>query len=370
MTPDTARCAVCRRPATATVCGDCQRQLAVQLDAIVPSVRKLSYALVPSRMGMGGGHGGPTPEAPLSARLDPLSMLAVGSDEARCAFIPKVRQWSTIEHHVENVGTEFEYVTVFHRERVADETGRTAMTLVDDQAGSLPVRAWLLGWERDWRDQLHNDRCAPADTGRDRSMTNASAARILLGLGPALSLAHRPPDPVQEEWDLRWDTPTMDSWARGALTYLRGALSDACDHHPYIDDFAVSLRTLTGALRYATGNVDDLMYLGRCPEPCDDRSFCGAQLWHDAQHDVVTCPRCHSETGYGERRQLADRIHRAFPIDRRLRYHQALINTIAIPACSCGTTMIAEWVDVTTRQDSQRFYQIGSVTCPRCTRQA
>lgn len=306
-----------------------------QLDAIGPKVAALTYALVPGR-GVGGERASASTEAALPASLDALSLTGAGSDEARCLFVPKVRTWAVREDVVLADG-ETRSMTVWRREPVRDNRGRAVLVLADDQVGVLPVRSWLTAWELDWRhefDQRTSHAPAPRycacglaltylnapfhDEGCETVQAAGISPRVLLGIGA------RPPDatvrvedPVAQEWQMRWDPPAIGVRAGAALSYLRTHLGKACESHPRINDFAASLRTLTGALRAATGDILDLHYLGRCPEPLigAGRDVCGAALWHDPRHATITCPRCRTETHHSQSLRLARQIRHAFPAE-------------------------------------------------------
>jgi len=316
-------CAVCRRREP-PVCPDCGVRMADQLASLPHLLGRLTYALVP---GPGGGERvSSSREAPLPIRLAALTLTAGGSVRA------------------------------------------------DDQSGVLPIRPWLAAWERDWRHTFgHALRPAenvPAAAAEPRRYpTLPERARTLLGLGASLMPADRPTDPVADEWVMRWPAGTPDLATADHLAYLSTWLPYACDHHPYVADFAAGLRALVGAARSALGDTDDLQYLGRCPEDITDHDtgrtvVCGAALRHDPHVSLVTCPRCHTETGQQHLVWLARRILDVWPIDAWRRYPRGLIEVLRLPGCGrCGAVVVVDWVDATERADRERFWRPGRVSC-------
>jgi hypothetical protein len=358
-------CSVCRH-GPAPVCDRCRLRTAEQLAAL-PGLRdRLRVAMVP---GSGGGervstaHG----EAPMPARLSALSLVAGGSDDAHALFVPAMRVWTTIE-----VVIPLRPVITWHRELTYDANGRLVMALADDQTGVLPVRAWLKAWALEWRLTFGHS------TGERTVATAATPIDVRqritaaqLGIAAALSPAQRPDDPVADEWHARWphDAAGWGPATRNHHAYLTHWLDHAVDL-PHFPDFAVSLRALTGAVRAALGDIDDLEYVGRCPDEVTDKTtsvttICGAAIWHDPYASVITCPRCHAETGNERRIWLARRILDAWPIDRRRRYPRGLISVLrAVPCSVCGTNLRVQWIDATERADRERFWRPGPVTCP------
>lgn len=372
-------CAVCRRRRDWPVCQHCRRQIRDQLDALPNLAYRLTFALVP---GPGSGERVSTSrQPPLPVRLTALTLAAGGSDDARCVFVPKVRVWTeTVQVERTEFDADGQPHTVteariqWHREPVYDERGRPVMVLSDDQVGTLSIRAWLREWCADWRAQFgHSDGAVqPArkwhvDDAQPPSVEEQ--ARVLLGLGPALAPAARPDDPVAEEWQMRWER-TPDRVAGADYRYLKAWLEHAYDEHPRISEFAASLRALVAAIRAVLEDVDVREYLGRCPEEFVDRAsgevtICGAALWHDADVAVIVCPRCRTETPMDRRIWLARRILDTWPIDHRRRYTRYLIEKVLrLPVCACGATVDVEWVEATERQDRERFWRPGRVTCP------
>lgn len=251
------------------------------------------------------------------------------------------------------------------------------MTLVDDQSGVLPIREWLQAWAREWRRALgHSHGEAGPPRVRRRNPGIVQSDELCTGCGRSDGF-HRwwctssSVDPVVDEWESRWPDTGWGPITHQHHAYLSTWLPTACDQMPRIGDFAASLRTLTGAVRAALGDVEDLEYLGRCPEDTKDRStgvvsVCGAAIWHDPFASVITCPRCHTETGQDRRIWLARRILDVWPIDRRRRYPRRLIEVLRIPGCvTCSTPIAVEWVSATERADREPFWRPGSVACPR-----
>lgn len=319
----------------------------------LPKLRdRLRLALAP---GSGGGErvSSTRGEAPMPARLAALSLVAGGSDDARCLFVPAVRIWTTVE-----VVIPMRPVVRWHRDLVRDSRGRLVMALADDQSGVLPLREWLRAWALEWRHTLGH---STAD-GHPRRMRSREP--------PAARAAGQSDDPVAREWDRRWPATGWGPSTDRHHAYLTTWLPKACETMPHIGDFAASLRTLTGAVRAALGDVDDLEYLGRCPEPVYDRttgatSTCGAGIWHDPYASVITCPRCHTETGQDRRIWLARRILDVWPIDRRRRYPRGLISVLRIPDCvTCSAPVEVEWIDATERADREPFWRPGPLGCP------
>lgn len=368
MPEDPEVCAVCRR-GDPPVCDRCRHRSAEQLDALPELWNRLRVALVP-----GPGTGGQrvsavAGEAPMPLRLSALGLVAGGSDDARALFVPAVRTWTTVE-----VVIPFKPFLTWHRELAYDEAGRAMTVLADDQGGVLPIRAWLRAWTYEWRSVLGHsaaDQAVPRrwvedDRPRDRRLTAAP-----LGLGPARPYTERPADPVEQEWRERWPAENT-GWgptAAGHHGYLSAWLRMACERHPHITDFAASLTALTGAARAALGDADDLEYLGRCPEEItlSDGAprVCGAALRQDPYASVITCPRCHTETGQDHRIFLARRILDVWPIDAHRRYPRRLIDVLRPLACmTCRAPVRVQWIDATEPADRERFWRPGELRCP------
>lgn len=340
MTISDEACTVCRR-GERPVCPRCRQRMADEIHDLPRLWNALQTALVP---GPGGAErlAPVMGEAPTPARLAALTLIAGGSDDARCLFVPAVRIWSTADG--------------WRREPVHDAAGRTVMALVDDQSGVLPLREWLRAWAYQWRRVLGHSTAdpAPARAGRRKPSTDPANAD----------------DPVATDWERRWPVTDWGPATRAHHRYLATWLDTVCDEDPHVGDFAASLRTLTGAVRAALLDGQDLEYLGRCPEDVDDRltgtaSVCGAQIWHDPYASVITCPRCHTETGTDQRIWLARRILDAWPIDRRRRYPRGLIEALRLPTCTaCGRSIAVEWIGATERADREPFWRPGSLACP------
>jgi hypothetical protein len=365
MTGDADTCLVCRR-GDPPVCDRCRTRMAEQMAALPALYGRLRVALVPGR---GGGERVPSTkgEAPMPARLAALTLIAGGSDDARCLFVPAVRVWTTVDHDRKT----------WHREPVYDSRGRLVMTLVDDQTGVLPVREWLQAWAREWRRALgHSSGEIGPVRARRRNPGTVQPSALCAGCGRSDGF-HRwwctsssPDDPVAAEWDARWPDAEWGPIAQRHHAYLSTWLPTACDQMPSIADFAASLRALTGAVRSALGDIEDLEYLGRCPEDMPDEPdhtpICGARIWHDPYASVITCPRCHTETGQERRIWLARRMLDAWPIDRRRRYPRGLIDVLRTPVCvTCSAPIAVEWVSATERADREPFWRPGTVACPR-----
>jgi hypothetical protein len=345
MTASDDTCAVCRRAQPPVCpCPSCRRRMFNELNDLPQLWNELQTALVP---GPGGGEriASGKGEAPIPARLSALTLIAGGSDDARCVFVPAVRVWTTV------VQVDDKPVKVWHREAMRDAAGRRVMTLVDDQAGVLPLREWLRAWALEWR------RCLDHSTEHHRRG----------GTRPSrLAVAD---DPTAEEWAARWPLTDWGAATRDHYWYLMTWLDAACESLPHIGDFAASLRTLTGAVRAALGDGEDLEYLGRCPEEVEDRdhhtTICGAALWHDPYASLITCPRCHAETPNERRIWLARRILDAWPIDRRRRYPRGLIDVLRTPTCdACGGPLAVEWIDATESADREPLWRPGTIACP------
>jgi hypothetical protein len=345
------------------VCARCRHQTTEQLAALPGLRARLRTALVPGSGGGGERVSTGKGEAPMPARLAALSLLANGSDEARCLFVPAVLVWTTVEAD----GSKR-----WHREQVRDRTGRRVMALADDQTGVLPVATWLRSWALEWRAALGHTAGAvlPRFVGRSAPEHRQRIGADQLGIARAAAVADRPDDPVEQDWDDRWPATGWGRNTQAHHAYLSEWLPEACERMPHIGDFAASLRTLTGALRAALGDIDDVEYLGRCPEDVTDRAcgattVCGAPIWHDPYASVITCPRCHTETSQERRIWLARRILDAWPIDRRRRYPRGLIEVLRRPACiTCSSLLRVEWVNATEHADREQFWRPGAVTCP------
>jgi len=101
----------------------------------------------------------------------------------------------------------------------------------------------------------------------------------------------------------------LDSWARDWQTsircgdylpaptvvelgrWLRLWLTEACDTHPAVDEFAAEMRRLRVGLAAVVGVKSDRVYVGPCPVT-DDKGTCGAALTADPYLDIIRCPRC------------------------------------------------------------------------------
>jgi hypothetical protein len=341
-----ADCVVCLHD-DGPVCPRCRHRLAEQLADLPAMAGRLSVALVPGPGGGGDRVSTGKGEAPMPARLAALTLIAGGSDDARCLFVPAVRIWTTVEP---------EGGKTWHREQVRDGDGRRVMTLADDQTGVLPLREWLRAWALEWHRALGH---SVAEAGPVRAQRR----------NPPIVQGDRA-DPVADAWDARWPEPGWGLATRRHHDYLTTWLEQACDRVAHPEDFAASLRTLTGAVRAALGESDDLEYLGRCPEEVFDRAtrsatICGATLWHDPYASVITCPRCHTETGQDRRIWLARRILDTWPIDRRRRYPRGLIAILRLPQCpTCSAPLHVDWLDATERADREPFWRPGALTCP------
>jgi hypothetical protein len=347
----------------------------------LPALQKrLRVALVPANC-TGERITSPRGEAPMPARLAALTLEAGGSDDARCLFVPGVRVWTTVEPGpVDSDGGLGRPALCWHREPIHDAQGKPVMVLADDQAGVLPIREWLRAWALEWRHAFgHNTARRGSDARRhpqpEPPALTAEQRRALamarLGIAPARQPADRPDDPTAQEWQLRWpsDSAGWGPATRHHFSYLYTWLEEACDTQQHIGDFAASLRSLTGAVRAALDDRDDLEYLGRCPDEITNRAsgavaVCGAPLWHDPYASVITCPRCHTETSHDRRVWLARRILDTWPIDPRRRYPRGLIKVLRIPPCArCGKPTAVEWIEATERADRERFWRPGKLTC-------
>lgn len=370
--PDDVVCAVCRRN-PGPLCDRCRHRTAEQLADLPAYWTRLRVALVPGP-GTGGERVTSSPgEAPMPSRLGALSLLGPGSDDARQTFVPAERVWTTLEAAADFYDPSPPVVT-WHREIVRDAAGRVVMEPVDDQSGVLPFRAWLRAWAYEWRSTLGHGFAYRAIPRRDYEDDRPRDRRLVaapLGMGPARPPAQRPSDPVADEWRTRWPAEN-GGWgpiADGHHGYLTAWLPEAGRRHRHIADFVVSLTALTGAARAALGDADDLEYLGRCPEEVGlvdgAPRICGASLWQDPYASVITCPRCHTETGQDHRIFLARRILDAWPIDAHRRYPRGLIDILRPLACStCRASVAVQWLDATERADRERFWRPGALRCP------
>lgn len=113
----------------------------------------------------------------------------------------------------------------------------------EDHAGAMSVASRLDSWVRDWRE--------------------------------VRAMSEHPPDPT---------VVVLVGWLRNRLDW-------ACDHHPAVDEFAVEMRQVHGALRAVVGIRSDRVYIGQCPV-IDERGTCGAPLTADPYLDAIRCPRC------------------------------------------------------------------------------
>jgi len=102
---------------------------------------------------------------------------------------------------------------------------------------------------------------------------------------------------VLDSWAQDWQTsircgdylpaPTVVELSR----WLRLWLTEACDTHPAVDEFAAEMRRLRGGLAAVVGVKSDRVYVGPCPIT-DDKGTCGAALTADPYLDIIRCPRC------------------------------------------------------------------------------
>lgn len=326
MSEERPACVVCRRREEVPVCGGCAARLREQLAFLTEGVNRLTYALVP---GPGGGEKVSTSkEAPLPLRLSALTLLAGGSRWPMRAY-------------------------------------------ADDQTGTLPPKVWIRAWAMDWRLEFGHSAeevqvRAEAPVRDDGPPVDP---RALLGIEGRQEPAQRAADPLSIEWNARW-LPTPAPAVTRDHRYLLTWLDHACEHHPYIDQFALGLRSLVGAVKAALGDTDDLEYVGRCPEELTNRKtgeryVCGARIWVDPYVDQIACPRCRMTTDQSRRIWLARRILDTWPIDRRRRYPRGLIEILTLPLCGrCGASVRVEWIDATERSDTERFWRPGRVECP------
>lgn len=372
--PDADVCVVCRRNGPGRLCDRCRHRCAEQLADLPTLWSRLRVALVPGPGGTGERVTAASGEAPMPVRLAALNLLAPGSDDARALFVPAVRTWTTID-----VVIPMRPVVRWHRELTYDAAGRIVMEPAGDQGGTLPIRTWLRAWAYEWRSALGHERTDRAVARRDRETYRQRDRRLSaapLGLGPARAPAERPADPVADEWRERWPAGSS-SWGEASdnhHAYLTGWLREATRRYQHIGDFTTSLTGLVGAAHAALGDADDLEYLGRCPEELDDPAsdaprICGAALWQDPYASVITCPRCHTETGPEQTVWLARRILDAWPIDTRRRYPRGLIDVLRPLTCeTCRSSVTVKWLDATERADRERFYRPVALTCVKgCT---
>jgi len=307
-------CHLCSRDGDTTLCPTCTRRTTTWLTDLPRLYAQLPAALTPAGGLRDGGSGSKRPEAPMPLRGDALSLLAPGSanGDVRMAFEQAVYTWSE-DVNIPGIG----WREVYHRELLYDPHDRPILqpiaTQLADQVGPAPVAAWLGWWAADWRerygwdgiqlDDLPGWADAPAHPGLYLQLALSASGRVH---------GRIPGDPVDAEARARFGTPDLDAAVYLDAQYLARRLPTAVDH-PDLPDFLTQLRAQHGALLAVLGERDDLVYLGRCPEPLLDRLAgeerpCGAQLWQDPYVDLIRCPRCRVQTAKAGWLGLAKRI--------------------------------------------------------------
>lgn len=413
-----ALCVVCRHrePVRGRVCDEDRHTITTRLEDLVRQTEALELQLLPGQTPAGPRVAQSKVHAPLSVRLDALSLLGPGSTGDAGERRPRVRRWATQEQvDVEaRVGTyrvdrHTTTITVWHQELIRDPaTGEPLLVADDDQTGVIPPAEWLDQQVRAWRSALGHhvpprtivratpDEDPPAwEKVRTWLMTGpvtggpylaacldliADAGRLdharrTLGIHAHEPHADRPDDPVADEWQGRFGNPSPRQAMRWDVRYLVAWLDTVCDDEDDPVDvagFAAELRSLSAELGRVLGEQPDEQWIGRCPAEITDRAtgerkLCGAGIWQDPHASVICCPRCRSS--WGPRKvhliHLGRLIRRTWPLDRRRRYtHPERAAVPPVPCPACTTPVVVVWKDVTATDDDERRWRPAGVACP------
>ncbi len=421
-------CVVCwhRPPTRGVVCDQDRERITAQLAELPRMMAALALHLVPTAVGFRTDRVATTRTgSPTTARLDVLNLAGPGTDGLSPQTVagmlhPQVRKWRTVHRVVVTTtvgGTRRQVerdVVEWHQEmvrkppytpvhvaRTGDRdvfhpairpvVGPPVLVADNDQTGLLPPAEWLDSWARMWRRRFgHATPPARRAQGAEKTPAGARIAaaamvlaaqhrynvQVILGLSPGHGGAPtlRAPDPLADEWMIRYGEPAADRASHSNVTYLLAWFDQASEHDLGIGDFAAELRSLTAELGRVLGEQPDEQWLGRCPARITDRvtevaRLCGAGLWQDPHASQVQCPRCRST--WGPKRvelfHLAMEIRRVWPIDRRRRYTTADANTAsdAAPDCpGCGVQTEVAWRDVTATDDRERWWRPERAVCP------
>jgi hypothetical protein len=392
-------CVVCRhrQPDNSHVCELDQARIQEQLAELPTLVGELALQLIPAA-GVAAELRAPANRSasPASARLDALTLLGPGSralsDVAAAAMMhPAVRRWRTTSQVTVHRDTPAGPVTwdtdvaTWHQEAVVDDHGTPVMVAADDQVGIMPPAEWLDGWARTWRTHLGHTRYPVRPGGGLAARLAGPAARryaieVVLGMAPGYSGAPTltPDDPLGEEWEIRWGTPSPTGSVQADAAYLAESLSTACTYDLDIAAFAAELRTLTAELVRVLGRRPAVQWLGRCPTRLIDRvtdrsRVCGAGLWQDPHAPQAMCGRCHATWGPGKTAllYLAKAIRQVWPVDRRSRYTADEIDTLRrvgtlrrLRCPACTEPVDIDWRETTAVGDSHRTWRPARAMCP------
>lgn len=397
-------CVACRhrKADRGQVCTTCWGRIVDQLTDLPRKLRALTLQLVPSPTGLQPDRVTHVrTEAPIPVRMDALTLAGPGGDglspQAVAAMMhPAVRRWTTETTVTVTVPAgadgltrdEERTLTEWHQEVARDDDGQVVVVVDDDQVGILPPVEWLDLWVRHWRAHFgHHVPHQPPTPGAGRRLAGDSrnlhgraarerVAATVLGLVPgyagALPAEHRPDDPLEAEWEVRFGRQRNGWWPATDVAYLLTFLDAACDQDVGIAAFATELRALDAELTRVLGELPDQQWIGRCPATLTDHGDgeprpCGTGLWQDPHASQIMCPRCRST--WGPRRielfHLAEAIRKVWPLDRRRRY--TLAETLQVPVlhCAmCASELVVAWVDVTAVGDTERWWRPDRVVCP------
>jgi hypothetical protein len=372
------QCVVCRRrePASGHVCTEDRNRINTWLDDLPRKMALLPLMLVPGQSPPGEKVTQSRVGSPVPTNLDVLSLVGPG------ALPVQVRRWSVSRQvRVEiragaYTHTTNRQVTQWFQELVRDpDTGQPVKVTDDDQAGVLPPAEWLDQWVRRWR--LAFGHKVPARTVKVHrvQLTAREYQRAVEQFLSRHPHARRVTvdDPLADEWETRRDAHPPAQAPTWDVAYLRTWLDEACERGDIdLASFTAELLSLSAELTRVLGEWPDQQWLGRCPAVItdradDSRATCGAGLWQDPHASVVECPRCHS--AWGPQRvqlvHLAAEIRRAWPLDRRRRYHVEEIDALRPIGCAaCTQPVRITWQEVTATGDDRRWWRPVSTRCP------
>lgn len=385
-------CIVCNRraPARGYVCDGDRAGMAKMLTDLPRKLAALAVQLVPGQAVAGERVATSRIGSPTPARLDALSLLGPGSEYVIAGMHPLIRRWQTqrtvevtVEFGPDKGKKVLRTVTEWHQELVRDQAGGVVMAEDHDQVGVVPPVEWLDAQVRAWR--RHFGHSVPQRTFRtlgqsSRGRLTEQADTAIGAMVAGLETAGR--DVLADEWEVRFGESPRYAAVGTDIRYLLTWLDEACDTNQHLAAFAFELRSLTAELTRVLGEQPDQQWLGRCPTPITDVNTgqsraCGAGLWQDPYTGVYTngshsgpgqvqCPRCHSTWAQRELLHLAREIRKAWPIDRRRRYHRNEIEDLIPPACpDCGQPVRVFFREVTASADDRRWWRPDRIVCPQ-----
>ncbi len=308
---ETPRCVVCHRRSEARICDACHRRGTDQLDAIPQLLDRLAVAAVKSSPGIvefvsGGSWSSRPPVAESALALTATTPEAIGMQLVDPQSTPGAE--SSIPLWV--IGSAAVWRQRFGHHQPAGVRMR--------RPDAPPARARFEPQaDRLERDELRIAVTPEVNAARrvraaEAAQRTADNARVQLGLYTArtrnrhghwefVDYPEDGDDPLTAHWIARFGSPHQARRVNDDADYLQAWFDRAFDEFDDIDEFLLDLRGLAAAARAAVGEVSDLVYLGRCPEPFVDRDTgeeepCGATLARDPTVSVVICPKCRTET--------------------------------------------------------------------------